>query len=257
MISVKSVREIELMRMAGKIVALAHEEVKNFIKPGISTLELDKIAEKVIRENGAIPSFKGKEGMNRSIYPATICASINNEVVHGIPDKKVLKEGDIISIDIGACYKGYHGDSAMTHPVGEVTAEALKLIRVTEQSFYEGIKFAKEGNRLTDISNAVQIFVEANGYSVVRDFVGHGIGRELQEEPQIPNFGRPGFGPRLTKGMTLAIEPMVNMGNYPIKILSNNWTVVTADGSLSAHYENTILITEENPEILTRLKKTS
>jgi len=252
MISVKSAKEIELMRIAGRIVALAHEEVKKFIKPGITTLELDEIAEKVIRANGSIPSFKGKEGINHSIYPATICASINNEVVHGIPDKKVLKDGDIISIDIGACYEGYHGDAAMTHPVGEVPIEALRLIKVTEQSFFEGIKFAKEGNRLTDISNAVQRFVEANGYSVVRDFVGHGIGRELQEEPQIPNYGKPGYGPRLTRGMTLAIEPMVNMGNYSIRILPNDWTVVTADGSLSAHYENTILITQENPEILTK-----
>lgn len=254
MISVKSVREIELMRIAGKIVALAHEEIKKMIKPGITTLELDEIAEKVIIKNGATPSFKGKEGINQSIYPATICASINNEVVHGIPDnKRVLKESDIISIDIGACYEGYHGDAAITHPVGLVSSEALRLIRVTEQSFFEGIKYAKEGNRLTDISNAVQRFVEANGYSVVRDFVGHGIGSELQEEPQIPNFGKPGYGPRLTKGMALAIEPMVNMGSYPVKILSNNWTVVTSDGSLSAHYENTIIITEGEPEILTKL----
>lgn len=255
MISVKSAREIELMRVAGEIVALAHEQVKKFIKPGITTLELDEIAEKVIRANGAAPSFKGQRGINNSIYPAAICASINDEVVHGIPGRRVLREGDIISIDIGACYEGYHGDSAMTHPVGKVSDEALRLIKVTEQSFFEGIKYARKGSRLTDISNAVQRFVEANGYSVVRDFVGHGVGRELQEEPQIPNFGRPGYGPRLVEGMTLAIEPMVNMGDYQVRILSNNWTVVTADGSLSAHYENTILITEENPEILTKLEK--
>lgn len=253
MISIKSNKEIELMRKAGKIVAMAHQQVSQAISPGISTAELDAIAEKVIKENGAIPSFKGKEGIKGSIFPSTICASINNEVVHGIPDARVLREGDIISIDIGACIDGYHGDSAKTHPVGKISEEARSLIEVTRQSFYEGIKYAKSSNRLSDISNAIQVFVETRGYSVVRDFVGHGIGRELQEEPQIPNFGKPGYGPRLASGMTLAIEPMVNIGDFRVRILPNNWTVVTADGSLSAHYEHTILITEEQPEILTKL----
>ncbi len=253
MISIKSSKEIELMRKAGKIVALAHQQVSQAIRPGISTAELDAIAEKVIKNNGAIPSFKGKEGIKGSIFPATICASINNEVVHGIPDARVLREGDIISIDIGACMDGYHGDSAKTHPVEKISEEARILIEVTRQSFYEGIKYAKNNNRLSDISNAIQVFVETHGYSVVRDFVGHGIGKELQEEPQIPNFGKPGYGPRLASGMTLAIEPMVNIGDFRVRILPNNWTVVTADGSLSAHYEHTILITEEQPEILTKL----
>lgn len=254
MISIKSQKEIEFMQMAGKIVAIAHNEIQKVIRPGISTLELDAIAERVIIENGAVPSFKGKEGFNRSLYPAVICASINSEVVHGIPSsKRILKDGDIISIDIGACYNGYHGDAAMTHPVGQVTPEAQKLINVTKQSFYEGIKFARNGNRLSDISNAVQIYIESNGFSVVRDFVGHGIGKELQEDPQIPNYGNPGHGPRLVPGMALAIEPMVNAGGYKINVLNDNWTVVTEDGSLSAHYENSILITEGDPEILTKM----
>lgn len=253
MISIKSGREIELMRRAGQIVALAHQEVSRAIKSGITTTELDAIAERVIRENGATPSFKGKEGIKGSIFPATICASINNEVVHGIPDNRAIKDGDIISVDIGACFEGYHGDSAKTHAVGEISREARRLIDVTKQSFYEGIRYAKNGNRLSDISHAVQEYVELNRYSVVRDFVGHGIGSELQEDPQIPNFGRPGYGPRLMQGMALAIEPMVNAGDYRVKIMPNNWTVVTADGSLSAHYEHTILITDGEPEILTKI----
>lgn len=253
MISIKSGKEIELMRKAGKIVALAHHEVSQAVKPGISTAELDAIAEKVILKSGAIPSFKGKIGIKGSVFPATICASINNEVVHGIPGVMILKDGDIISVDIGACFQGYHGDSAKTHPVGRISDQASRLIDITRQSFYEGIKFAISGGRLSDISNAVQVFVESNGYSVVRDFVGHGIGSELQEDPQIPNFGKPGYGPRLMSGMALAIEPMVNIGNFKIKVLPNNWTVVTADGSLSAHYEHTILITEGQPEILTKI----
>lgn len=254
MISIKSEKEIELMRVAGKIVAMAHEQIEKAIRPGITTAELDAIAERVITENGAFPSFKGKEGINKSLYPASICASINSEVVHGIPSsKRTLKEGDIVSIDIGACYQGYHGDAAVTHPVGKITSEAQRLIDVTRQSFYEGIKLACNGNRLSDISNAVQIYVESNGFSVVRDFVGHGIGRELQEDPQIPNYGKPGYGPRLMSGMTVAVEPMINVGDYKVNILQDNWTVLTADGSLSAHYENTILITEGEPEILTRV----
>lgn len=256
MISIKSDKEIQLMRQAGKIVAMAHDAIEKAIKPGISTIELDKIAEKVILENGATPSFKGIEGHNGSIYPASICASINDEVVHGIPDKRILREGDIISIDIGAQYQGYHGDAAKTHPVGKISLPARKLIEVTRQSFYEGLKYARQGNRLSDISHAVQEFVEANGFSVVRDFVGHGIGRELQELPQIPNYGKPGYGPRLVAGMTIAVEPMVNIGGYDVNILKNNWTVITSDGSLSSHYENTILITENDPEILTKIQKT-
>jgi methionyl aminopeptidase len=254
MISIKSEKEIELMRIAGKIVAMAHEQIGKAIRPGITTAELDAIAERVITENGAYPSFKGKEGINKSVYPASICASINSEVVHGIPSsKRTLKDGDIVSIDIGAYYQGYHGDAAITHPVGKITPEAQRLIDVTRQSFYEGIKLARNGNRLSDISNAVQMYVESNGFSVVRDFVGHGIGRELQEDPQIPNYGKPGYGPRLMPGMTIAIEPMINVGNYNVNILQDNWTVVTADGCLSSHYENTILITEGEPEILTRV----
>ncbi len=253
MISIKSDKEIQLMRNAGKVVALAHRQVGLSVEPGVTTAELDAIAEKVIRDNGAIPSFKGREGVKGSVFPATICASVNDEVVHGIPDKRILKEGDIVSIDIGAYLEGYHADSARTHPVGRVPEDVRRLIDITRLSFYEGIKYALSGSRLSDISNAVQVFVEANGYSVVRDFVGHGIGKELQEDPQIPNFGRPGYGPRLAPGMTLAIEPMVNMGDFRVEILPNNWTVVTADGSLSSHYEHTILITDGQPEILTEI----
>lgn len=253
MISIKSQKEIELMRMAGRIVALAHDEIRKAIAPGITTQELDNIADKIIKQHGAIASFRGKEGFNGTKYKAVICASVNNEVVHGIPGSRVLKEGDIVSIDIGACYHGYHGDAAKTHPVGRVSTEALRLIDVTKKSFYEGIKFAREGARLTDISHEVQAYVEANGFSVVRDFVGHGIGQELQEEPQIPNFGKPGYGPRLVRGMTLAIEPMVNAGIYKVRVLQDDWTVTTLDGGLSAHYENTILITDAEPEILTKL----
>ncbi len=253
MVSIKSEKEIQHMRNAGRVVALAHKQVSLSIKPGVTTAELDAIAEKVIRDSGAVPSFKGREGARGSIFPATICASVNDEVVHGIPEKRVLKEGDIISLDIGAFLEGYHADSAQTHPVGRISEDARRLIDVTRESFYEGIKYALSGNRLSDISNAVQVFVETNGYSVVRDFVGHGIGKELQEDPQIPNFGRPGYGPRLVPGMTLAIEPMVNMGDFKVEILPNSWTVVTADGSLSSHYEHTILITEGKPEILTKI----
>ena len=247
MIVIKSNREIELMKEAGRIVALAHRKVAEAIAPGVSTLELDKIAEKTIRDNGATPSFKGYGG-----FPGSICASINNVVVHGIPKKNIkLKDGDIISIDIGACYKGYHGDCAKTHPVGEISEEKQRLIDVTRQSFYEGLKFAKPKNRLSDISHAIQEYVEANGYGVVREFTGHGIGRALHEDPPIPNYGVEGTGPLLRVGMTLAIEPMVTAGNYKVKILKDDWTTETVDGSNSAHYEHTIVITEEGYEILT------
>lgn len=248
MIILKSSKEIEYMKEAGKIVAYTHEVVRDAIKPGITTKELDEIAEKEIKKYGAIPSFKGYQG-----FPASICASINEEVVHGIPGLKTLKDGDIISVDIGALYKGYNGDAARTHPVGNVTEDVQKLIEVTKQSFYEGLKFCRVGNRLSDISHAVQKYVEDNGFSVVRDFVGHGIGTDMHEDPQIPNFGPVGKGPKLQAGMCLAIEPMVNMGTYKVKVLQNNWTVITLDQKWSAHYEHSIAITKDDPIILTSL----
>ena len=248
MIIIKSQREIELMRKAGEITALALDEIKKHIKPGVTTIELDKIAEEFILSHNATPTFKGYRG-----FPASICASINEEVVHGIPGLRSLKNGDIISIDVGVNFQGYNGDAARTFPVGQVSADALKLIEVTRQSFFEGIAYAKQGHRLSDISHAIQTYVERHNFSVVRDYVGHGIGQNMHEAPQIPNFGPPGKGPRLRAGMTLAIEPMVNMGGYEVYTLKNNWTVVTRDGSLSAHYENTVLITEGEPKILTIL----
>ena len=248
MIVIKSKQQIELMREAGKIVAETHQILKEAVRPGISTLELDKIAEDNIRKYNAIPSFKGYGG-----FPGSICASVNDEVVHGIPSSRILKEGDIVSLDIGAYYKGYHSDSAKTHGVGVISEEDRKLIEVTKQSFYEGIKFAKEGYRLSDISHAIQEYVEKYGFSVVRDLVGHGIGTQLHEAPQIPNYGLPGKGPRLQSGMVLAIEPMINAGRYKVKILSDDWTVVTADGKKSAHYEHTIAITEDEPIILSKI----
>lgn len=246
MIIIKSKNEIDIMREAGKIVAGALEAIRKAIAPGITTAELDKIAEDYIRSKGAIPSFKGYQG-----FPASICASVNAQVIHGIPGPTVLKEGDIISIDIGAIYNGYHGDAARTYPVGAVSPNALKLIKVTEESFYKGLEFAREGYRLSDISHAIQTYVEGHGYSVVKAFVGHGIGQQMHEDPQVPNFGRPGRGPRLRAGMTLAIEPMVNEGTDEVVTLDDRWTVVTKDGSLSAHYENTIAITSDEPIILT------
>jgi methionyl aminopeptidase len=248
MISIKSAKEIEIMRAAGKIVAETHELLKEVIKPGITTKELDIIAEEYIRKCGAIPTFKGYYG-----YPASICASVNEQVVHGFPGPRVLKEGDIIGIDIGATYNGYVGDAARTHGVGTISSDAEKLIRVTKESFFAGMEHAREGNRLSDISHAIQTYVESHGYSVVRDLVGHGIGRNMHEDPQVPNYGLPGKGPRLSAGMALAVEPMVNQGKYAVKTLSDGWTVVTADGSLSAHYENTIIITKNAPELLTLL----
>jgi len=246
MILVKSSTEIEYMRESGKIVAKVHAVLKDIIKPGITTKELDEIAERIILEHGAQPAFKGYGG-----FPATICASVNEEVVHGIPGSRMLREGDIISIDVGALKNGYYGDSAKTYPVGQISAKAEKLIRVTRESFYEGLKFCKVGYRLSDVSHAIQSHVEAEGFSVVRDYVGHGIGASLHEDPQIPNYGPAGKGPRLTAGMVLAIEPMINAGRFTVRVLGDNWTVVTADGSLSAHYEHTIVITDEDPIILT------
>ncbi|MCT4565501.1 MAG: type I methionyl aminopeptidase [Maledivibacter sp.] len=248
MIILKSQSEIEKMRKAGNIVGKTHEELKKHIRPGITTKELDEIAEDTIRSLGGIPAFKGYGG-----FPASICTSINEEVVHGIPGLKKLQDGDIISIDIGAILDGYHGDAARTHPVGEASDEALKLIEVTKNSFYEGLKFCKEGFRLSDISHAIQGYVEDNGFSIVRDYVGHGIGTNLHEDPQIPNYGPGGKGPRLRKGMALAIEPMVNVGTYRVKTLADNWTVVTLDSKLSAHYEQSVIITEDEPLILTKL----
>ena len=249
MIFIKNDLELDLMRKAGKIVAETLLLLEHEIKPGISTKELDAIAEQFITEQGAKPSFKGLYG-----FPATLCISVNNEVVHGIPGGYILKDGDIVSIDCGACLDGFHGDAARTFPVGNVSEDASKLIKVTEQSFFEGIKFAQIGNRLTDISHAIQDHIEANGFSVVKDFVGHGIGRDLHEDPEVPNFGRPGRGPVLTKGLVLAIEPMVNVGTFKVRTLRNDWTVVTSDGSLSAHYENTVAILPDGPEVLTLIK---
>ncbi|MCX7748611.1 MAG: type I methionyl aminopeptidase [Clostridia bacterium] len=251
----KSKSEIELMKKSGEILALALEKVSENVKPGVTTLELDRIVEEFIRSKGAIPSFKGYKAPYPGVqdFPASICASVNDEVVHGIPGLRTLKDGDIISIDIGVYLNSFHADAARTLPVGKISEEVERLIRVTRESFYEGIKFAVTGYRINDISSAIQNHVEKNGYAVVREFVGHGIGKEMHEEPQIPNYNSRIKGKRLEPGMTLAIEPMVNEGTYKVKILDNKWTVVTADGKLSAHYENTIAITENEPMILTKL----
>ena len=248
MITIKSDREIQLMKEAGRITAYAHEMVRKAIKPGVSTYELDKIAYDAIVSQGAVPSFLNYHG-----YPASICASINEVVVHGIPNKKtILKNGDIISIDIGAIYHGYHGDAARTHFVGEVKDEIKQLVQVTKESFFEGLKFAKPGNRLSDISHAIGVYAEKFGYGVVKDFTGHGIGKNLHEDPAIPNYGEEGHGPILKKGMTLAIEPMINLGTYKVKVLNDGWTTITQDKLVSAHYENTIVITNDGYEILTK-----
>ena len=245
-ISIKTEREIELMREAGKILATVHDELEQFIKPGISTKDIDKKGEEIIRSFGCIPSF-----LNYNGYPASICVSINDEVVHGIPSsKRILLEGDIVSLDAGVIYNGYHSDAARTHAVGEISSEAKQLIDVTRNSFFEGIKYAKEGNHLYDISKAIQSYAESFGYGVVRKLVGHGIGKNLHEEPQVPNFKMPGRGVKLEAGMTLAVEPMITNGTNDVRFLSDRWTAVTRDGSLSAHYENTIVITKGEPEIL-------
>lgn len=246
-VSIKSAREIELMREAGKRLAHVHQELENAIVPGMSTREVDELGEKLIRDCGCIPNFLHYNG-----YPASICVSVNDEVVHGIPKKdRWLKEGDIVSLDAGLIYKGYHSDAARTHAVGKVSEEAKKLMEVTKQSFFEGIKMAKEGNHLFDISAAIDSYVSSFGYSIVRDLVGHGIGTSLHEDPQIPNFSQKRKGVRLQAGMTLAIEPMINAGTWQVNFLRDGWTVVTRDGSLSAHYENTVLVTDGEPEILT------
>ena len=249
MIIIKNNKEIDLMRSAGKIVPETLLLIEEKVRPGITTAELDSIAEEFITKHGARPSFKGLYG-----FPASLCISVNEQVVHGIPGGYVLKDGDIVSVDCGANINGFHGDAARTFGVGNITKEAEKLINVTRESFFKGIEYAKVGNRLTDISHEIQNCVEAAGFSVVRDFVGHGIGRVVHEDPDIPNYGPPGRGPKLVEGMALAIEPMVNAGNYKVKTLSNDWTVVTSDGSLSAHYENTIVILPDGPEILTLIR---
>ncbi|NLZ48267.1 MAG: type I methionyl aminopeptidase [Clostridiales bacterium] len=249
MIFLKNNKEIELMRLTGRIVAETLLLIEEKVRPGITTAELDRIAEEFITKHGARPSFKGLYG-----FPASLCISVNEQVVHGIPGKYVLKDGDIVSVDCGAFLNGFHGDAARTFAVGNITEEASKLIKVTKESFFKGIENAKVGNRLTDISHEIQNYVEAAGFSVVREFVGHGIGRSLHEDPDIPNYGRPGKGPKLVEGMALAIEPMVNVGSYKVRTLNDNWTVVTSDGSLSAHYENTIVILPDGPEILTLIE---
>lgn len=249
MIIIKNSKEIDLMRIAGQIVAETLLLVEEKVRPGITTAELNRIAEEFITKHGAKPSFKGLYG-----FPASLCISVNEQVVHGIPGGYILKDGDIISVDCGANINGFHGDAARTFAVGNISEEAERLINVTKESFFKGIEYAKVGNRLTDISHEIQSYVEASGFSVVRDFVGHGIGRVVHEDPDVPNYGRPGRGPKLVEGMALAIEPMVNVGNRKVKTLSDEWTVVTSDGSLSAHYENTIIILPDGPEILTLIK---
>ncbi|WP_223703206.1 type I methionyl aminopeptidase [Sutcliffiella deserti] len=247
MIICKTPRELEIMREAGKIVALTHQELKKHIVPGVTTKQLDDIAERFIRKHDAIPSFKGYNG-----FRGSICASVNEELVHGIPGERVLKDGDIISIDIGAKYNGYHGDSAWTYAVGNISDETKRLLEVTEQSLYEGIKEIKPGARLSDVSHAIQTYAEAHDFSIVREYVGHGIGQDLHEDPQIPHYGPPNKGPRLKPGMVLAIEPMVNAGTRYVKTLADDWTVVTVDGKMCAHFEHTIAITETGYEILTK-----
>jgi len=256
LVTIKSKREIELMKKACKVVALTYQELEKHIKPGISTWELDQIAEKTMRSLGAIPAEKGYDSGIRGIpkFPASICVSINDEVIHGIPSKtRFLKEGDIVSIDTVALKDGYNGDAARTFVVGKTTKENQRLIDVTKQAFFEGIKYAKPGNRIGDVCHAIGEYVHSQGFSVVREFQGHGIGREMHEDPGIPNYGKAGRGIRLEPGMTLAIEPMVIQGKPNILELEDGWTIITEDGSMAAHYENTILITEKEPEILTIL----
>ncbi len=246
MIAIKNGQELANMRQACKITAAARALAGEMVRPGVTTREIDKAVYDFIVSQGAKPSF-----LNYNGFPASTCISVNATVIHGIPGSYVLQDGDIVSVDVGAYYKGFHGDCAATYPCGTVSAEAQRLINVTKESFFEGVRFARKGYRVSDISHAVQKHVESNGFSVVRSFVGHGVGAQLHEEPEVPNFGAPGRGPRLLPGMTLAIEPMVNAGSYEVKVLKDRWTTVTADGKLSAHYENTVLITDGEPEILT------
>lgn len=255
MITYKSATEIEAMRQSGRIAASVLGELEPLIRPGIRTRDLDLYAEKRTRELGAVPAFKGYRG-----YPASVCISVNEEVIHGIPSGRILQDGDIVSLDFGVLYEGFYSDSALTAPVGRVSTEALALIAAAERSFAKGLEQMKEGNRLSDVSAAIQASVESEGFSVIRQFVGHGIGRALHEEPQVPNFGAPGRGPKIKPGMTLAIEPMIAAGTYEVEILEDGWTAVTRDHRLSAHYEHTVAMTENGPEILsarpgTRLPK--
>ena len=250
MISVKNERELEIMRKACKITAAARALAGEMVRPGVTTKQIDKAVYEFILSQGAKPTFLGYGG-----FPASTCISINEVVIHGIPGNRVLKEGDIVSVDVGAFIGGFHGDCAGTYPCGQVSDEALRLIRVTQQSFFEGIKYAREGYRLSDISAAVQAYVEANGFSVVREYVGHGIGHQMHEAPEVPNYGKPGHGPRLLRGMTIAVEPMVNAGTAAIRQMPDGWTVRTADGKNAAHYENTVLITDGEPELLTDPEK--
>ena len=246
MITIKSAREVELMRRAGKITAAARALAGEMVKHGVTTQEIDRAVCRFIRSQGAEPSF-----LNYNGYPASVCISVNDEVIHGIPGKRVLREGDIVSVDVGAYIGGYHGDCAATYACGKISEEAQRLIDVTRQSFFEGIKYAREGGRLSDVSHAIEEYVEGNGFSVVREYVGHGIGRNMHESPEVPNFGIAGHGPKLLRGMTLAVEPMVNAGTAAIRQMPDGWTVKTRDGKYAAHYENTILITSDEPELLT------
>ena len=248
MITLRTTHEIELLREAGRIVAKTHQYLQEFIKPGITTKQLDKLAEDFIKSCGATPSFKGLYG-----FPGSICISLNDMVIHGIPDNTVLKNGDIVKLDIGACYKGYHGDSAWTYAVGNISEEAKHLMKVTEESLYAGLEKVKPGNRLSDISHAIQVYLESHGCSTPRDYTGHGIGTEVHEDPMVPNYGAPGKGPRLKKGMALAIEPMAHLGSCETEVLDDEWTVVTRDRSLAAHFEHTIVITDDGYEIMTKL----
>jgi len=246
-IILKSSEEIRRLRRAGKLVADAHALVAEMIRPGVTTAELDEAVEQLIRKAGGIPTFKGYQG-----FPASICTSVDDEVIHGIPGSRRLEEGQIVSVDIGVTLDGFVGDSAWTYPVGAIAPDVQRLLQTTEEALYRGIEAARPGNRISDIGHAIQTWVERRGFSVVRDFVGHGVGREMHEEPQVPNFGPPGRGPRIKPGMCLAIEPMVTMGKHHVRILDDQWTAVTVDGSLAAHFEHTIIVTPDGPEILTR-----
>ncbi|MBR4862564.1 MAG: type I methionyl aminopeptidase [Firmicutes bacterium] len=247
MIIIKSKQELELMREAGKVTALILRELEQFMKPGVATIEIDRFVEKTVKEHGMIAAEKGYCG-----YPASICVSVNDEVVHGIPSEdRILQDGDIVSVDLVVEHKGYMADAARTYGVGNISEKAKRLIETAERAFFEGMKYAKEGNRLSDISHAIQSVVEGEGFGVIRDFVGHGIGRDMHEDPQIPNHGKAGKGPRLQRGMTLAVEPMICEGDWEVDVLLDDWTAVTVDGGLSAHYENTVVITDGEPELLT------
>ena len=246
MISIKTEHEIEIMRKAGRITAGARKLAGDMVKPGVTTLEIDQAVHAYILSQGATPSFLGYGG-----FPGSACISVNDVVIHGIPGELTIREGDIVSVDVGAYYQGFHGDCAATFPAGKVDELSEKLIRVTRESFFAGIQYAKRGYRVSDISHAVQAYVEENGFSVVRDFVGHGVGEKLHEEPEVPNFGKPGRGPRLMPGMVIAVEPMVNAGSFEVRVMADRWTARTVDGSRAAHYENTLLITDGEPEILT------